>query len=629
MKKIFIAHLFSLLHISVIVFSQNNSLVIPRNFQKAYDSGTRSHHGKPGPNYWQNSANYNIRVLFDPRSQLLSGEEQVTYFNNSPDTLLKVVFQLHPDYFKHGALRNYPVDPEDENEGVTIESLQIGDEKIIVEGKESSQVQRKFTNLIALLNRPILPHSKTDISVKWHYVVNNSAHNRTGQGDSSTFFIVHFFPRVAVYDDIDGWDESIYNGAQEFYHDFGNFGVEITIPAGYIAWGTGELLNPEDVLAPGINNKWQTAQRSLAVIHVIDSGDYVKGMVTKAGDNTWKFFSDDIADFAFAVSNHYLWDACSFAADDREQGRVVIATAYNKKYKEYDEVIHIARRCVDIMTDTFPAVPFPNHYITIVGGSGQSVHPMILNSSPTGTKAEAIQRIAHEIFHQYFPFYVGTNEKKYAWMDEGWATLGESVILPYLGEPEREGIYRKNAYEKITATGEEAPMISNTNLFSDEAYYSNVFTKPAVCLWILKDLLGEEKFLKALHGFMHHWKGRHPSPYDFFFSISDVAGEDLNWFWEAWFFDGGYPDLAIKNVTVEKDKTIITIERLGPLPLPLDLTIVYDDGSIIHHRETAAIWKEDRKLYTYDLLNKKSVISVELGDIYTPDVNRMNNSWTR
>src|SRR5262249_16464153 len=225
--------------------------------------------------------------------------------------------------------------------------------------------------------------------------------------------------------------------------------------------------------------------------------------------------------------------------------KVLVETAYNKNDKDYFDVIKIAQRSVQIMGDTFPAYPFPFPHITVVDGTDQMEYPMMVNDNPTSSWPEAVELTSHEITHSYFPFFMGINETQYAWMDEGWATIGESVISPFLHAPEDDGVYRRLKYEKIAGTKDEVPMITNSQLITGETYYCNSYGKPGECYWILRDLLGDEKFFKALHAYMDRWNGKHPTPYDFFNTFNEVSGENLDWYWNAWFFTHDYPDLAI------------------------------------------------------------------------------------
>lgn len=603
------------------------SLFIPRNIQSAIQNATRTVTGLPGEKYWQNRADYVISVSFDPATLLIRGEQTVTYYNNSPDALDRMIIHLFPDYYKRNMERTYGIDEADEGDGVTLESLIINGED---HGETSGRSKHENTNLVVRLRQAIQPASQATIKAEWHYRLNTGSQNRTGLIDPSSVFVAYFFPRIAVYDDISGWNDWSYTGLHEFYNDFGNFSVSITVPKQFTVWATGELTNAAEVMAPAVLEKFTRAQQSKQIIHVIDSNDYTAGLVTADRSvNTWKFMAEDVTDFAFAASNHYLWDACSVIADKSSGRTVLVQTAFNKAHADYFIVSTIARQCMELMRDSFPAAPFPFPQITIVDGTDQMEYPMMVNDNPTSTWADAVQLVSHEMFHSYFPFQIGINETRYAWMDEGWATLAESIISPWMDAPEADGIFRKSTYEQFAGQEEEVPLITSSHLITGETYYSNAYGKAGLCFWVLKDLLGREKFFDGLHEFMKRWSGKHPIPYDLFNTINQVSGQNLDWFWQAWFFDLGYPDLGIKEVKVEKGKLKIIVERIGILPVPITLKVTLADGTEIHQHETAAQWSDGGNFLLFQTAVSSPPETVVLGDEFTPDVNRANNVWTK
>lgn len=248
-------------------FSQ--SLPIPAEMKVAYSKGTRSLNGKPGVNYWQNQGDYDIHVAFSPLTNLLQGEETISYYNISPDTLSELIIRLYPDLYKRGIERLTNIAEEDLTNGVAIESLKIAGEMFDL--TDTTKALHKGTNLVVKPGSLILPHSKTNISVSWNYPVNTGSQQRTGRVDSTSYFIAYFFPRVAVYDDIDGWDSWSYNGTQEFYNDFGNFNIEISVPKNFVVWATGTNTNMEENLGERVLKKFKNASTSADIIHVIDS----------------------------------------------------------------------------------------------------------------------------------------------------------------------------------------------------------------------------------------------------------------------------------------------------------------------------------------------------------------------
>ncbi|MGN6803089.1 MAG: M1 family metallopeptidase [Ginsengibacter sp.] len=598
------------------------------NVQKAYENGTRSESGKPGKNYWENHANYDIQVNFDPAIQLLRGHETITYENNSPDTLMRMIFRLYPDLYKKGVYRQSHIAPKDLNDGVQIESFKIGNEQI----NNFDNRPNAYRENILLIIKPdqvILPHSKVNCEISWNYKVNTGSPVRTGMIDSTSYFIAYFFPRIAVYDDVDGWDTWSYNGSQEFYNDFGNFNVEINVPKNYVVWATGDRMNLGDNFSETILTKYKKASVSDQIIHVIDSTDYSNKNVFKFNaTGTWKFSAKNVTDFAFALSDHYLWYASSVLVDSTSGRRSLAEAAFNPVHEDYFDVANQAHQTLYYTSHFYPKYPFPFNHETVIDGTDQMEYPMMVNDNPTRTHKDAVQLTTHEIFHSYFPFYMGINETQYAWMDEGWATIGESVISPKMGEPEDEGIFSKTRFEKVSGTDEQVPLITNTKVYGGLAYLANSYGKGGVCYYVLQDLLGDKLYFKALHHYINDWHGKHPTPYDFFYSFNNASGKNLNWFWERWFFGWQYPDLAIQKVETKGNGTQITIANKGGLPVPVYLTLNLKNGKRLIDKKTAEAWKNNEKNTVFTITEPfTSIAEIKLGNEFIPDKNEENNIW--
>jgi Peptidase family M1 domain len=595
---------------------------------KAYRQGTRDPSGRPGDHYWQNGADYNIQVSFDPLTKMLSGTEEITYFNNSPDTLNKILVRLYPDLYKRDVPRLSAISANDIGDGVTVDSFQIGGE--IVANLSPQEGPVKSTVLTLHPRAFLLPHSKTMLSIVWHYTVNAGSPVRTGMVDNGSYFIAYFFPRISVYDDIDGWDDWSYNGVQEFYNDFGNFRVSILVPKNFVVWATGDRTNAADNFSVTILKRLKETAASDRISHLIDSTDYRNHRVFASGSSgLWKFSASDVTDFAFALSDHYLWDASSVLADSATGRRVLAEAAYNPIHKDYFDVANQAHQSVFYMSHYYPAVAFPFNHVTVFDGTDQMEYPMMVNDNPTPTHKDAVQLTTHEIFHSYFPFYMGINETQYAWMDEGWATIGESVLSPLMGEPEDEGIFSKTRYEQISGTDKDVPLITNTKLYSDAAYLSNSYGKGGLCYYVLQQMLGDALYFKALHTYMNDWHGKHPMPYDFFYSINRATGKDLDWFWNKWFFGWSYPDLAIKDMVDSASGTRVTIENKGGLPLPVYLTIIAGGKRTIASF-SPEVWKDGQKYATFFLkVSYAAITKVVLGNEFIPDKYKSDNEWRK
>ncbi|MCC9137425.1 M1 family metallopeptidase [Pontibacter silvestris] len=596
-------------------------LPVPRNIQPAYEKGTRSADGRPGQNYWQNTADYIIKINFDPNTRKLAGTVDITYFNNSPDTLKQVWFKLYPNLYKRGVERSSNIAPEDVSEGVQIQKLSMNQQAVDV-----SKLQIMGTNMPVTI-KPLPPKQKMTFSVSYNYTLNEGSHNRTGQVDEGAHFVAYFFPRITVYDDIDGWNKYAYSGSEEFYNDFSNFDTEIRVPEGFIVWATGNLTNASDVLQKKYVKRLQEAEKKDGIVSIVDSTDLKQNKITASGSsNTWKFEAKDIVDFAFATSNHYLWQSTSLVVDPKTKRRTRIDVAFNPKHKDFEEVIHFGCKTVEAMSYSFPKWPFPYPHISVFDGLDQMEYPMMVNDNPLEDRAETIELTDHEIFHTMFPFYMGINETKYGWMDEGWATIGEWTVSPII-DPAITDDYGVAPYGSLAGTEIDLPITTLTTQLRGTSMFLNSYPKPALGYLYVKDMLGDELFTKALHFYIEQWHGKHPIPYDFFNAMNTGAGRNMNWFWQRWFFNEGNPDLAISDVKEQENGYVVTVTSVGSKPVPVDLTITYTDSSTSTLHRDVSVWEKGNKTIMLNLKADKVISKVELGGTFVPDSNKSNNTY--
>ncbi|MGV3539513.1 MAG: M1 family aminopeptidase, partial [Rufibacter sp.] len=263
---------------------------------------------------------------------------------------------------------------------------------------------------------------------------------------------------------------------------------------------------------------------------------------------------------------------------------------------------------------------------TVFDGLDQMEYPMMVNDNPVETREDAITLTDHEIFHTMFPFYMGTNETKYGWMDEGWATMGEWIISPLI-EPKMVDDYGVQPYSMLAGTEIDLPIATLSTQQSGTAFFLNSYPKPAFGYLYVKDLLGEELFTKALHHYISNWNGKHPLPWDFFNAMNAGAGRNLNWFWQRWFFDNGVPDLAIAHVQQQNGNYQVTVESVGTKPVPVDLVVTYADNSTTTHHKTIAVWETGAKTTQVDFKAAKPVKKLELKHSHVSDVDRTNNLY--
>ncbi|MBC6989092.1 M1 family metallopeptidase [Hymenobacter sp. BT491] len=597
------------------------TLPVPLNLQATYGKGTRSEDGKPGPKYWQNTADYNLKVDFDPATRKVAGTVLITYVNNSPDSLQQIWFKLYPNLYQNGAARASAIKATDAGEGMQIQKLSVGEEAFDV-----AKLPISGTNMVLKI-KPLAPKQSAHIAITYSYILNQGSHTRTGEIEPGADFVAYFFPRVAVYDDIDGWNKFAYNGSQEFYNDFCNFDAEITVPRNFVVWATGDLQNAEQVLAKKYVKRLHDAEKKDGITAIIQAVDLQQHTITAANaTNTWHFTAQNVTDFVFATSDHYVWQATSLVVDPKTKRRTRVDAVYNPKHKDFEEVAQFGRKTVEAMSYTFPKWPFPYSHETVFDGLDQMEYPMMVNDNPLDKREDVITLTDHEIFHTMFPFYMGINETKYGWMDEGWATIGEWLISPLI-EPSYVDEYGIEPYARAAASEVDLPITTLSTQQTGTAFFLNSYPKPGLGYLYVKDLLGDELFTKALHTYIQNWNGKHPMPYDFFNSMNAGAGQNLNWFWQRWFFDNGYPDLAIANVAKQGTQYQVTVEAKGTKPLPVDLTVTFADNSTQKIHRNVGVWEKGNKTVEVNFPAEKVVKKVVLGSTYVPDNNKKNNVW--
>ena len=610
----------------------SQTLFVPLEVTRAIENKTRTLTGKPGEKYWQNTSVYNIDVEIIPGTRTIRGKETIRYTNNSTDSLHEIIIRLYQDIFKKGGIRDFEIDEKDINDGVIIKSILINNKPVSL--KSVSEYSRAGTNASILLSSPLLPKTTLSLAIEWEFTISQYSNIRTGTYDSTTFFVGYWYPQVAVYDDINGWDRLGYSGQQEFYNDFSDFTVHITAPSNFFVWATGMLSNGDVIFTPKVMQKLNDAAKSDSLIRIVTPDDYAQKLKFFLNDSShvWNYSATNVTDFAFAVSDHYLWDAASVVVDSKTNRRVHVSAIYPIRNEESEYVANVASSVLKTYSEVFPQVSYPYPSMTVFinkNTSGGMEFPMMVNDGSPYTHLGTVGLTAHEIAHTYFPFYMGTNERRYAWMDEGWA-----VVLPFDLQKSKTGeetgkIRNAKAYEQIAGTQLDLPLVIPAFQEKGMAYRNSAYGKPACAYDFLRDMVGKEKFTNALKEYMSIWNGKHPVPYDFFNAFNAALGENFDWYWKPWFMEFGYPDLAINKIDIKKETVVVTIKKVGNIPVPVDLKIVFNDSTSIRQHYDASIWKSsDIHICTVNISKNKTIQTVELGNATTPDINKEDNKRT-
>lgn len=597
------------------IFAQETRFFMPKEIAEAYKKGTRSYDGKPGPKYWQNTVDYDIDVEVFPADKKLEGSEKIVYHNNSPDPLNAVVIRLYHDLFREANPRAYRVRPSDITDGVKLTTIEINGTEI--DASNGQVVNRNGTNTFIRLPQPLAPGADLELTIGWAQKVPETT-VRTGVYDSTSFFIAYWYPQVAVYDDVFGWDDLAYDFSAEFYNNLGNYDVRITAPDNFTVLATGSLQNAEAVLEADSYTAYQKAKSSTTPVMIVSPEQLDGDFHHKSG--TWHYTAEEVSDFSFTLSDHFSWDAAAQAVDGRQ---VLINSFYPADIADAcQEVTPNQQKTMQYFSEEVPGIPYPypefTTFISSASGGGGMETPMMANNGNPGLGVTV-----HEMFHTYFPMYVRTNEKRFAWMDEGWADFNTAVVTQrFFGKD--DGLLFGEVSGGVSGTLgtiSDLPLITSTQFTDGTNYGYSAYPLPAFLYATLEHHLGEALFLRCYREYIRRWAKKSPTPYDFFYTFENVSGQDLSWFWKPWFFEFGTADVQIKSYKKGK----LTLENTGTRPVPIVVNVDYQDGSSEMLSASAASWKDDRT-YQMKVPKYKEVtnLTVSAG---VPDAEPLDNIY--
>ncbi len=601
-------------------------------------SATRSASGAPGAAYWQQRADYVIRAALDTSTRTLRGEERITYTNNSPDTLRYLWLHLDQNLFTPDS-RGHRVFSQGEEYGTGADSG-IRLTKVIqpaaaaARGRSAKAAATlpyavNGTLVRVDLAQPLPPRGRQVLEIGWTMAF-GAGRNRMGieEIDGSVVYeVAQWYPRLAVYDDIRGWNADQYYGQGEFYLEYGSFDVSLTVPANMILAATGVLQNPAEVLTATQRSRLAKARTSASTV-VIRGRDEIGDPASRpggAGRLTWRFKADSVRDFAFAGATHFVWDAVGV------NGGQTLAMSFYPPSAEplWKDATEYAKFAIETNSTDWAPYPYPVAS-NVRGIEGGMEYPMIVFCN-RGTPETLYSVTDHEFGHTWFPMVVGSNERRYGWMDEGF-----NELLNYYSWTERFGqapAHRasRQDYLAMATSGMEKPILTAPDQLSPHFVSPAAYDKPSLALRLLREVvLGPERFDPAFKEYFRRWAYKHPTPADFFRTIEDGAGEDLSWFWRSWFFTTQQLDQAVDSVTVVDSAGVesrIHLRNVGAIPMPVQLALQMDDGSTQRLKLPVEIWFEGNR-FTALVPGPRKVtgVVVDPDDVY-PDVVRNNNRW--
>lgn len=616
---------------------------MPNAFAAALAAGTRTTTGRPGTRYWQQEADYRIDAELDPATSTLRGQEVITYRNRSPFALEELVLHLYQNLFSQGVMRNRNVPITG---GMTVERVAVAGREAAPETPPEGAASYTIDGTVMriALAEPLAPGARISLEVDWRFRVPPAGAPRMGRIGTGLYTIAQWYPQVATFDDLYGWHDSPYLGDGEFYLEYGDFDVSITVPEGWIVGATGALENPDEVLPPPVRQRLAEAARTDDVVHVITEDDFGPGNATERapeGQLTWRFRARDVRDFAFATSDRYLWDATRAVVRDADgNGRpevVAVNALYRPEAADWREAARFARHAVRFHSERW--LPYMYPQITVAEGPvGGMEYPMIVFVRSFG-QAETTYRVTdHEVAHEWNAMMVGPNETAHAWQDEGINTYMENVsAAEFLGRPEAVTFGGDlDRYLALAGTDAEVPIMRHTDLYGPGPQrVTATYSKPAVVLRALETVVGRDVVQRAIAEYFRRWLMKHPHPLDFFNTVEDLAGRDLDWFWHPWFYETAVLDQAV-IVVEEVGKAIespdiryrIDLEDRGGIPMTVPLRLTLRDGSTRELLLPADTWLDGDRAHHEFVVVPSPLERVEIDpDLRLPDVDRANNVW--
>ncbi|WP_428329580.1 M1 family metallopeptidase [Mucilaginibacter sp.] len=595
--------------------------------------------GTPGAKYWQNRADYKLNVTLDTAKHSVSGTTVITYTNNSPDPLAFLWLQVDQNIYKKDS-RGQATSPVTGGRFST-QTFTNGDEikgvYVIKNGKaEKVDYLVTDTRMQIKLNDTLRSGgSKLQIKIDYQFAVPEYGTDRMGRvltKNGWIYEIAQWYPRMEVYDDVTGWNVIPYMGASEFYLEYGNFDFTITAPSNLVVVGSGELLNPAEVYTPKIMSRLAVAKGSDKTVMIKDSIDIKdKSSYPAKPTLTWHFFCKNSRDVSWAASKAFLWDA---ARINLPSGKKALAQSVypieSKGMKAWSRSTEYVKNCIELYSTEWYEYTYP--VATNVGGIvGGMEYPGIVFCSSQSQGGGLWEVTNHEFGHNWFPMIVGSNERKYAWMDEGFNTFINKVDTKVFnnGEYFESEDIEKGA--KGMFSPEADPIMSTPDVIQPDYLGYAAYEKPALGLTILREqILGEKRFDYAFRTYIKRWAFKHPTPFDFFHSMDNAAGEDLSWFWNEWFTTTWKLDQSLKSIDyIDNDPSkgsLITIENKEAMALPVTIAIKEENGKTDTVKLPAEIWQRGGTwTFAYKSTSKITYATID-PDHILPDINPENNS---
>ena len=572
---------------------------------QAFAAGTRDSTGVPGAKYWQFQVDYTIHASLDPATVRVTASETVEIHNTSDSDLRQIHLRLDQNIFAANVARAEPV-PEI-TDGMVVTRMEVNGEAVdlnpppqrgFFRGGQRPEVKLAAygldeTTAMITLPTPIPAGGTATLVVDWNFkvpAVPEGRGIRNGSWGDSLVQVSQWYPRVAVFDDLRGWNVEPYLGPSEFYNNFGRFDVTIDVPAGWLVGATGVLQNPDEVLSRTTRERLARVLDSDDVQVIVSADERGAGTATAAGDRLrWHFAAELVNDFAWASSRTYIWEATR--ATIPERGPIPVHLLYPPDSKEaFDGAAESTVHALEFYSELWMPYEFPQ--MTLADGPERGMeYPMFLMSARGAAD--------HEVGHEWWPMMVGVNETWYGFMDEGF-----NVYMNVLSAAHRDGQVPNldgsgQAYGTVSGMETEAPLMWNAN-YGGPMYGYQAYSKAPLMLSMLGGIVGDTAVWHAMSDYARAWTFKHPSPWDYAFFMNEALGQDLGWFWYYWLFTTEAVDGSIENMTAAGSSTTVTVHQAGAMPSPVVLKVRFaSDGPTIRPMPNSTMLDDSTAVVTW------------------------------
>jgi hypothetical protein len=573
---------------------------ITNAIRRAYTAGTRDSTGIPTRNYWQLRTDYTIQARIDPATQTITGTETIKLVNPSPDSLSQILLRLDHNIFRPRTSLGLSR-PAEVTDGMVVTTIKVNGQDVDLAPAGGgggpvtlSAVALDRTLATVRLASAIKSKDSATVEIAWHTKLpggpDGAGHRMTQRWADTLFQPTQWFPRVAKYDDLRGWDDQIYLGPAEFYNNFGRFDVRITAPGGWIVSGTGVLQNPNEVLTPAARTRLAQALRTDSITTIVGEREVGPGQATAPGEwLTWHFVADTVNDFAWATAKKFVWQATRATIPGK--GPVPIHLVFLPgRANLFANAGSITRHALEFYSKLWHPYPFPQ--LTLQDGPSAGMeYPMVINSNQGAAD--------HEAAHQWWPMMVGNSETWYGWMDEGF-----NQYMNILSGADRRGVppvLDSVGVRQGSVSGDEleAPMMWQAN-WAGPMYGYQTYTKTPRLLSMLGGIVGDSAVQAAHRKYTAAWAFKHPSPWDWMFIMQNELKQDLGWFWYYWLFTTESVDGSIQGMETVGNQTLVTVRQDGQMPSPVVLRVEFEpNGPPIQRMENARMVDATTAIVTY------------------------------